>query len=377
MNQDKLGCYRVGQAKFYSKLEAIEQSQLIGHHIHWDFNESIFQLYDWKKEPVEPLSELYRRRAQQLRDAYDYIILCYSGGPDSSNALDSFISNDIKIDEVVSMINVEATGDRNSWLNEEIYKTAMPSIEELQARQNFKYRVVDLTPIQMGYFEDRKNHFDWIYKMTMSWTPNNVGRENWVMKIKEWADLIAIGKKVCVLYGLDKPRLVHTNGKFSVRFMDVLDVAATANSRAGLQPYTDELFYWTPDLPEIMIKQAHVIKNYLQGDITKLPDVSLNKSDVVYKEYQGKKYWLSFDGLHRLIYPNWIPGLIVCPKASSAMFSPRDNWFFSMQQDHSTRRVWEKGMEKLWLCLPEYWKNDTNDIYKGVKLCVSPDYFIE
>lgn len=377
MYQDRLGCYRVGDLKFYSKLEAIEHMQKTNVHLHWDFNDAVFSCYDWTIEPKESLKELYRRRAQQIRNSYDYIILCYSGGPDSSNVLDSFISNDIKIDEVVSMINVQATGDRNSWLNEEIYKTAMPAISELQKRQNFNYRVVDLTPIQIDYFGNERNRFDWIYKMTMSWSPNNVGRENWVMKIKEWADLIETGKKVCVLYGLDKPRIAHVDGKFCVRFLDVLDVAATADSRAGLQPYTDELFYWTPDLPEIVIKQAHIIKKYLQGDITKLPDVSLDKSDVVYKEYQGKTYWLSFDGLHRLIYPNWVPGLVVCPKASSAMFSPRDTWFFNMQDQHPIRKVWEQGMQKLWATLPEYWKNNSSDIYKGIKLCVSSNYFIE
>lgn len=377
MFENKLGVYRLGDLKFYSKLEAIEMHAKTGVHPHWDFNEAAFNCYDWKIEPTDSLPELYRQRAQQLRDQYDYIVLCYSGGADSDNVLRSFVDNDIRIDEVVSMINVNATGDRDSWLNEEIYKTAMPSVSELQAKQNFQYRVVDLTSLQVDYFAQQSNRYDWIYEMSMSWTPNNVSRQNWHRNIPEWANIIDSGKKLCILYGLDKPRLSHINGKFCVRFLDVVDVAATATSMSGQQPYTNELFYWTPDLPKLIIKQAHIIKRYLQGDITKLSDVSLHKSDVVFKEYQGKKYWLSHAGLHRLIYHSWQENKIVCGKPASAMFSDRDHWFFNIQQEHSVKKVWSMGIEKLWQTLPDYWKNDPSNISQGVKLCTSPSYFIE
>lgn len=372
---DKLGVYRVGDLKFHSKLQAIETMQKTGIHLHWDFNEAVFSSYDWKQEPVDSLSDLYRRRAQQLRDQYDYIVLCYSGGADSDNVLHSFVDNDIQIDEVVSLF--DGTGDQDSWLNEEIYKTAAPTVTELQQKQNFCYRVVDLTAIQLDYFSQNINRYDWIYQMSMAWTPNCVSRENWPMRIPEWAGMIDAGRKVCILWGLDKPRILHINGKFCVRFLDLLDTAATAKSMAGQQPYFDELFYWTPDLPEITIKQSHVVKKYLQGDVTQLPHVSLNKSDVVFKEHQGKKYWLSQDGLHGLIYPNWQSGRIVCGKPSSIIFSNRDAWFFNLQEEHPTRKVWSMGIEKLWKTLPDYWKNNPNDISRGVKNCISIDYYLE
>jgi hypothetical protein len=72
---DRLGCYRVGDLKFYSKLEAIEMHTRTGIHPHWDFNEAAFSSYDWTTEPEENLLELYRQRAQQLRNKYDYIVL--------------------------------------------------------------------------------------------------------------------------------------------------------------------------------------------------------------------------------------------------------------------------------------------------------------
>jgi hypothetical protein len=374
---DPLGVYRIGNLKFYSKLEAIEFSTRTGQPIHWDFNEAVFSSYDWTKEPSESLSELYRQRAQQLRDRYDYIVLSYSGGSDSDNILHSFIDNDIKIDEVVSQINVQGTGDRNSWLNEEIYKTAIPAVSELQKKQNFKYRLVDLTPIELDFFSTTENRYDWIYQMSMSWTPNNVSRKNWPARIAEWRTIIDSGKKLCIVCGIDKPRIAHIDGKFCVRFSDLIDVAATANSAAGNQDYSDELFYWTPDLPQLVIKQAHVIKNYFKGDIPSLPDVGLDKSDVAFCEYQGSKYWLSRDGMSRLMYPTWTPGSVVCGKPPSMLFSNRDTWFFAMQEQHPAKQAWAMGVDKLWKTLPNYWKNSPKEITKGVKLCISPNYWLD
>ena len=129
---DKLGCYRVGDLKFYSKLQAIEMHTKTGIHPHWDFNEAVFDSYDWTVEPTEPLTEIYRARAQQLRDQYDYIVLMYSGGADSHNVLMSFLNNDIKLDEVASMSNQQATGDKNSWMNTEIFNVAIPTVEYLK-----------------------------------------------------------------------------------------------------------------------------------------------------------------------------------------------------------------------------------------------------
>ena len=123
--QDKLGVYRVGDLAFYSKIEAIEMHAKTGIHPHWDFNEAVFSSYNFTVEPTDSLQELYRQRAQQLRDHYDYIILMYSGGADSTNVLNSFIKNDILIDEVASYVNFEATGTKENFLNAEVFRVSI------------------------------------------------------------------------------------------------------------------------------------------------------------------------------------------------------------------------------------------------------------
>jgi hypothetical protein len=373
--QDKLGVYRVGDLKFHSKLEAIEMHAATGIHPHWDFNEAVFSSYDWTVEPAENILELYRQRAQQLRDKYDYIILFYSGGADSTTALESFVNNGIHLDEVVSYVNQSATGDPNSWLNIEVNRVSVPTIKEKYP--TLRHRILDLKDFMLDYFNQAQSKFDWIYEMNAYFSPNNVARESLPLKVKDWADLIHAGKRVGIVWGHDKPRIVHNDGKYSFRFIDFIDSGPTVTSIAGKQPYTDELFFWTPDLPKIVIKQAHLIKQYLDQPLfPNIPHVSLARSDLAQRQINNTYHWLDAPGVHALIYPNWNQKIFQLAKPQSVLFTPRDKWFFDMETQNPLRKNWEVGLEKLWLLLPDYWKNDPTSISKGIRACWSKDYLL-
>ena len=378
MTRDKLGCYRVGPAKFYSKLEAIEAHTKTGIHPHWDFNEEVFSSIDWTKEPSETILELYGQRAKQLREKYDYIALMYSGGADSDTVLCSFLDNDIKIDEVATYVNYDATGDKDNFLNAETWNVAFPRIEMLQQQYPWlKHRIIDLSDMTISEFTNPSNKFDWIYSMNMFFTVNHVARDNLALKIKDWADIISSGKRLCVLWGHDKPRIHHENNRFSFQFIDYIDNGPTVKSMAGQQPYSNELFYWTPDTPSIVVKQSHLIKNYLNNHLTNSIFVSERCSDLAYKTVNGKKYWLSNDGIHSIIYPHWNIDTFSVGKPSSILFSPRDNWFMELEESNTAKQVWKMGIQKLWQMLPDYWKNNPSSSHDGLKACVSPHYYLE
>jgi hypothetical protein len=367
---DRLGYYRVGDLKFHSKLEAIEMHAKTGIHPHWDFNEAVFVSYDWRTEPQASILELYRQRAQQLRDKYDYIVLIYSGGADSETVLQSFIDNDIKLDEVASYVNYSATGDRNNTLNGEIFDNAIPRIKAIPG---LPHRIIDLKDLQLEYFT---NATDWIYGTNTFFNSNVIAREGLALKIPQWRQLIEQGKRVCLLWGLDKPRVLHINNKFVVRFIDIVDNGPTVKSMTGELPYSDEIFYWTPDLPQIVIKQGHLIKNHLDNYTFKSPWISEQKSDLAYKVVDGKHYWLSNHGLHSIIYPNYRIGTLSAPKPGSTVFSPRDVWFNTMTQ-RTELDAWKKGVDHLWRTIPDYWKNNPGDVGSGLKACWSRDYHLE
>ena len=65
------------------------------------YYDDILSKVPWKIEPTETLETLYKLRAQEIRDTYDYVILCFSGGSDSLNVLETFYYNNIHIDEIV------------------------------------------------------------------------------------------------------------------------------------------------------------------------------------------------------------------------------------------------------------------------------------
>jgi hypothetical protein len=377
--QDKLGVYRVGDLKFYSKVQAIKMHTKTGIHPHWDFNEAVFDSYDWTVEPTENLRELYRQRAQQLRDQYDYIILAYSGGADSQNILDSFTNNNINIDELVSFINYNATGDKENYLNAEAYRVSIPTAEKLKTEYSWiKHRVLDLTDMTIDTFRQKETMFNWIYELNNFFSPNVCSRIGLPLKVKEWADIIYSGKKLCLLWGYDKPRVLHIDGKFLVRFIDFIDSGPSVKSIAGEQPYTDELFYWTPDLPEIVIKQAHLIKNYLsRHNVKTLPFVSKEKSDLAYREIDGEKFWLSNHGVHTLIYPDWNIDTFSSGKPSNIVISQRDTWFFNIEDQALEKYHWRVGLEHLKTVVPEYWSNKPDVISGGLKGCWSKDYLLE
>ena len=375
--QDKLGVYRVGDFKFYSKLEAIEMHAKTGIHPHWDFNESVFGSYDWTKEPEQSLTDLYAARAQQLRNKYDYIVLMFSGGADSTNVFDTFLSNNIYIDEVASFHNYSVTNNYNSFFGAEVNQVVRPKIKLLKEKYPWiRHRIIDVGELELEYFstEFSKN---WLYELNSILCPSGVARESLALKIKEWRDIIESGKKLCLIYGSDKPRVFHKNGQYVFTFADIIDNTCTVKSMSGLQPYTDELFYWTPDMPEICIKQAHIVKRYMsQPNIENALFITTSPTGLAYSERNGKKYWLDIHGIHTLVYPTWDISTFSVGKAGEILVTPRDSWLFELSNEHVIKKHWTIGLEKLLKTLPDYWKNDLSNWTKGVKGCISRDYFL-
>jgi hypothetical protein len=374
--QDKLGVYRVGDLKFYSKLEAIEMHTKTGIHPHWDFNEAVFSSYDWTVEPKEDLLELYKQRAEQLRNQYDYIILMYSGGSDSQTVLESFTDNNIHLDEVCSWVNYKGSSNKKSYLNEEIYETAIPKMEQLKEKYpHITYRILDLTDITLCSMAN--NGGDWIYSTNHFFGPNVISRANLGTKVKEWQKIILSGKKLCIVWGKDKPRVHHIDGKFALQFIDLIDDGASVLSSSGKQSYTDEFFFWTPDFSKILIKQAHIIKNYLSmPNFQNLPHVSTLNSGLSYRVSQGKTYWLSVNGSNWLVYPQWKNNSVVAGKPPSIVIASRDCWFYKIS-NHQAKSNLKIGLDKLQQCVPDHWKNNTNDFSAGIKACWSKPYFLE
>ena len=361
---DQFGYYQVGDLKFYSKLEAVQANETIGR-ISWNFNEAVFSSYDWRVDPFQTLEELYKIRAQQLREKYDYLVLWFSGGADSTNVLNSFVNNNIKIDECVSLVNYEATGDKFNFLNGEIYNVAAPKVEQARLTQPWiKHTLVDLAKLTMDRFTAKETKFDWIYQLNGYLNPNNASKVDIKLTQPHWRNMINSGKKVCFIHGIDKPRVFKNKDHYYYRFVDLVDTAVSAQVQMLNRPWDfDELFYWSPNLPELAIKQAHVVKRFLQG--VRLTDLVTDVyASTVQTTVNGKQYGISLSNLHQLIYPGWYP-VPYQAKAPSLLFTPRDEWFFKLPDSDPAKYSWRTGLDQIWKQWPDKWKKDPSDISKG------------
>ena len=72
---DKLGFYQLGEEKFHNKVQALIQGTQRNQFPEWNFNRATFDNVNWLEEPEANLLELYRIRAQQIREKYDYVRL--------------------------------------------------------------------------------------------------------------------------------------------------------------------------------------------------------------------------------------------------------------------------------------------------------------
>ena len=106
---NKLGFYMVGTQRVESKIDACILGTKLNQHPTWHFSDAVWNSQDWTHEPEVDILELYRTRAKQIREQYDYIVLNYSGGSDSQAMVDAFLSAGCFIDEVVTIWNRKHT----------------------------------------------------------------------------------------------------------------------------------------------------------------------------------------------------------------------------------------------------------------------------
>ena len=263
------GHWSVADQQFENKIKAILWAQSHGFgpsDLQYHYNDHWWDQHDWSQEPAESLDELYRQRAQQLRDKYDTLILRFSGGADSLNILRTFADNRIHLD-VVS-VNLWSDGDPDRKIvpaNIEKDLLAFPLLEQLKD-QGAKFQVIvsDLSQL-FGTIGDDPNWplaFD-APRMTVV---DVVAHQ--ACNTDEYQPYNT--HKTCVIAGVDKPQVWVTHGKiWQFKLIDCLHTMHNPCNHMVPEP-----FYWTADMPAIPIKQSHVVKNFFKSrqDLLNLGD---------------------------------------------------------------------------------------------------------
>jgi hypothetical protein len=296
------------------------------------FNDDEYSSIDWGVPIQENLDELYRRRAQQLRDSYDYLALYFSGGADSSNMLRAFLTNNIFIDEIVMQspepvkktFNDKDTSDANVY--SEIPYSAVPILNELKnlIHPNTVIRYQDTSQGLIELF----NHEDWFeqhpFGVTLALNP--LARQHTAFTDAHILKLCDTGKRTAQLIGTDKPLLMYDGKDYYSYFLDVTALHAPpvdlTKREISDKAYHTEFFYWTPDMPEIAIKQAQEVKQHCELDIR------IRTSVCNINTHIGELRSI----LHPIIYPSSSEVLFQVSKGTltGGGLRKKDQWFWDI-----------------------------------------------
>ena len=238
-----IGYWEYAGTRYQNKFRAIEASRGNIKDISFTLfeNSPSFTEFNWSIEPQTSLNELMKQRALQLRDTYKYIKLFYSGGHDSHTVLNTFLKNNIHIDEII-VYRFAANNKFDSTLGDyEILDYTLPYLKSIQ---NTLLSKTKITVYDYGYeYYDKYLSEKWFY------TKNNFTvRHNYIPRIR--------GKNFCNIFCSNDPELVYENGRWYADFWDsdIEELVGFSNV---------EMFYTTPDLPELHCKQCHIQKQLM------------------------------------------------------------------------------------------------------------------
>lgn len=258
------------------------------------YYDNFYSNSDWSKEPEESLQELYRQRAQQIRDDYEYVVVCYSGGIDSTQVLESFYYNNIHIDEilVVGALSQDESFGVDMNHNADLYFNVFPTLNSMSL-PNTKISIIDYTK----YFNDPKN-FTLIEKYGSDYM-KHIGVRTSVHNLF-WYDLdkfLDTKKRTAYVMGKDKP-IVQFDNELKKHFLVFNDISyADYGNRYEYDNGKRVNFYSEPESFKLMLKQCYTIKNsyfniknYIEDIKPLIYDI---KNPLTYRSLKSKSTYLS------------------------------------------------------------------------------------
>ena len=266
------GYYTVGDQYYLNKTEALYAATKTRLPVTWHFHNDTFSKLNWAKRPEGSLREVYKQRAQQIRDEYDHVIVYFSGGMDSYTILHSFLSNNIHIDEIVTLFPRRA--ERSVWdlrsntdqsnLGSEYEFAVLPVLKHIAKCYPAVNIVVDdfSDALEKELVEaDIANSNSW--QSLFSYTKFCRRTEKEILALNQ-------NKRIAVVTGAEKTHLLFKDGNCYGFFRD------QANG-AELVGRSVEFFYWSPNFPIIPVLQAHCLLEFIKNDLSINPSATPDK----------------------------------------------------------------------------------------------------
>lgn len=309
------GCYKAGEERIENKIQAMLRATEKNCQLEWDYFDDIFDKANRQSLPNIDIKELYRQRAQQLRDQYDYLILNYSGGSDSHNILKTFLEYNIKLDLIYvqwpeslmdkGLYVPNAHDKSNANFHSEWDLVLKKDLEWLgKNRPDIKIEIGDWTKTVKEKF-----YTDDLFSANVSNLPSiaRAQKQNTFSTYESiWSNQ---GKSVGSIFGVDKTNIVRKGDKWFFYFCDTAFMTQ-ANPE---NPDGTEYFYHTPTFPEIAIVQASMLKCWYEQHPDKQILIRAKSEraaeDITYRHWAYEKHyaeWAQTTEIFKLVcYPYW------------------------------------------------------------------------
>jgi hypothetical protein len=359
---EAMGYYTCDNKKFGSKIQACIYGTMTKKPVNWHFNQEVFEKYPWHIEPEETLDQLYDRRARELREKYDYILLAFSGGADSNNILEAFLRQGLHIDEIVTNVmdnrNSMTVLDRtciDSW-NEtaEFQLQTLPRLKYVEkVSPKTKISILDLSNYVFQFFNEHGDE-SWLDYTRERLNVSGLMRHNF-LHFKEIRKKFDKDKKITMILGVEKPRTYIKDGVFKLMFIDKAVNIATVQEFIG--DYTNsevEYFYNHPDCAAMICKQAHVIKKWVEVNPQRVSRWTPRNLAELFKSHRLVHERV----LRNLIYTTWNDQEYwQANKSTLDWFSQIDDWFTKGHRGTREYGIWEAGLK--------YVRENAKDYLKG------------
>jgi hypothetical protein len=360
----KLGYYRVGDKIYTDKIQAILEANKTLSDVEWFFNKEIFSTVNWNQEPVLDIDSYYKIRCNQIREQFDYIVVMASGGADSTNVVWSFLNNNILIDEIIAaaplsgLHSYDMTDSSNSTSNtisETIY-AQIPLLQEVSTF--FPYVKITLN----DYFEDILNYQtdEWLYKSADWIHPTTVARYS-LEKFKHLKNLAESGKRIGIIYGIDKPLpIIGRDGNLYQTFSDsTVNVQRPAFNK-NYPNVENVLFYHTPELPEMIVKQLHLVCKWFfnPANKDKLKYFNDRRTMIDWTFEQHRKRHSIFERIIiPLIYPTTVKPVFQGMKPNRMFLADHDDWFYNKHKDTRSFQMIVSDFNNFYKCIDKKYLN--------------------
>jgi hypothetical protein len=380
---DRYGFYEIGNLKTYSKIELIHNHYRLPQKWKYNYNDLFFSRYNWTIEPKETIDTLYRKRAEQLRQQYDYLILYYSGGHDSSNILDAFLKNNIPLDEICIFYS-----DKDGVSNQYKELSTITHLKIKWLKSNFpklKIRKLNYAEYFLKWNHIIKNTMPEANLLDMFGSLLTINRLILSMAhvlIDDWKKILKKGKKLAWISGIDKPMIRYIDKKWIFNFHDACIHCMIPPFRQIIDDGTIgayEFFYWAPtdECAKIIIKQCHLLKNAYNTqailDFSKIPGAK------IFKPGYGWEIDRLSNGFTSTIYPRekFSKEIYYNEKNSQFVWGDRDQWFFNSNHEGSQVH-WDLYLGTKSKLYDHFhaWYNDGASIDRGFKNSISLNYVI-